>query len=63
MADDLGGDVPARKITQRDWVESIENWRVWTTIPSDTMASLASHDFMIFFLVVMKVGRKLNLQY
>lgn len=57
MEIDVGGEASDRKITRRDWIEAVKDWRVWSTMLGNTMASLSSQGFTIFFPLVVKVGQ------
>lgn len=43
------------KVTARDFKEAFTDWRVWAIMVSNTLASLSSQGFTIFFPVVVKV--------
>lgn len=44
------------RIKPRDFKEAFMDWRVWSSMLSNMLASLSSQGFTIFFPVVVKVG-------
>jgi hypothetical protein len=43
-------------VTRRDFKEAFLDWRVWSIMISNTLASLSSQGFTVFFPVVVAVS-------
>jgi hypothetical protein len=46
----------SHNVTRKDFYEAFTDWKVWGIMLSNTLASLSSQGFTIFFPVVVKVG-------
>ncbi|OAA64395.1 major facilitator superfamily transporter [Niveomyces insectorum RCEF 264] len=54
MVVDSAANIETRRVTRRDFYEALTDWRVWAIMLSNTLASISSQGFTVFFPVVVK---------
>lgn len=58
IIDAVGNGKESHKMTRQGFKDAFTDWRIWAIMLSNTLASLSSQGFTIFFPVVVKVRRK-----
>lgn len=55
VVDSVANAGHSHQVNRRDFIEAAKDWRIWSIMISNTLASLSSQGFTIFFPVVVKV--------